>query len=382
VVAKPSPLRIKSNPVVGPQLSEDIFANLSLPVVLLNDAGEIVDVNPICEELLGRSRERLKGCVLPEVLIQCADLGPRIEKVVNSGEQLLMRGVELMLADGREYIADCWLRPLDTPGYILLELHAEADRQLLTRHARRKQQAESLALLRRTLCHEVRNPLGGMRGAAQLLVSELDKPAQDPELLAYAELIIREVDRLNTLVEQLGQEDLQLASCSVNLAQIIENAWQLLRLEQENPPRVVLDFDPSIPLLDGNADALQQVLLNLLANATQAGADKITVSTRVRHNHPCQGIRFATVISIKVEDNGSGVPKDLETEIFTPLISSRNMANEVNSSITKTKNHGLGLAVAQQIARQHSGELVYKPRAGGSLFELLLPLEKKAETDR
>ena len=102
----------------------------------------------------------------------------------------------------------------------------------------------------------------------------------------------------------------------------------------------------------------------------------------MRHNHPCQGIRFATVISIKVEDNGSGVPKDIETEIFTPLISSRSMVKEANSSVTTTKNHGLGLAVAQQIARQHSGELVYKPCVGGSLFELLLPLEKKAETDR
>ncbi len=350
------------------RLSEEIFDNLSFPLLLLSNTGQIIDVNPVAEELFGRSRERLKGCVLPEVLTRSADIGPQIENVAASGQMVLMRGQELVLADGRDYIADCWLRPLTTDGYLLLELHAEADRQLLTRTARREQQAESLALLRRTLCHEVRNPLGGMRGAAQLLVSELDTAGQDPELLACAELIIREVDRLNILVEQLGQEELELQQASVRVPQIIENAWQLLRLELPQPPRIVLDFDPSIPALDGNADALQQTFLNLLSNAVQSGAEKITVSTRIRHNHPCQGIRYATVVSVKIEDNGSGVPGNIEADMFTPLISGRTASDQGSS------NHGLGLSVAQQIARQHEGELVYKRLPQGSRFELLLPI--------
>lgn len=355
----------------GLSLSEEIFDKLSFPLLLLSNAGQIIDVNPVAEELFGRSRERLKGCVLPEVLSRSADIGPQIEKVVASGQMVLMRGLELVLADGQDFVADCWLRPLNTEGYILLELHAEADRQLLTRTARRELQAESLALLRRTLCHEVRNPLGGMRGAAQLLVAELNNAGQDPELLACAELIIREVDRLNTLVEQLGQEDLELQQASVRIPQIIENAWQLLRLELPHPPRIVLDFDPSIPALDGNADALQQLFLNLLSNAVQAGVEKITVTTRIRHNHPCQGIRYATVVSIKIEDDGAGVPGEIEADMFTPLISGR-IANRKGRQASS--NHGLGLSVAQQIARQHEGELVYKRLPQGSRFELLLPI--------
>ncbi len=355
-------------PTGEPRLGEDVFENLSLPLLLLNDAGEIVDVNPVAEELFGRSRKRLKGCVLPEVLSRSAELGPQVQNVAASGQMVLMRGQELVLADGQEYIADCWIRPLSQSGYLLLELHAEADRQLLTRTARRELQAESLALLRRTLCHEVRNPLGGMRGAAQLLVSELNKEDQDKELLACAELIIREVDRLDTLVEQLGQEDLELAEASVRLAQIIENAWHVQRMELNDPPRMVLDFDPSIPALDGNADALQQLFLNLLTNAVQAGAERIQVTTRIRHNHPCQGIRYATVVSTQVEDNGSGVPGDLEADMFTPLISGHTQKNQHSS------NHGLGLAVAQQIAQQHSGELLYQRLSQGSRFELLLPI--------
>lgn len=360
----------------GLQLSEDIFDNLSFPLLLLNNSGRIVDVNSVAEELFGRSRKRLQGCVLPEVLSRSADIGPQIENVAASGQMVLMRGLELVLADGQEFIADCWLRPLTTDGYLLLELHAEADRQLLTRAARQELQAESLALLRRTLCHEVRNPLGGMRGAAQLLVSELDTAGQDPELLACAELIIREVDRLNTLVEQLGQEDLELKSSSVRLPQIIENAWQLLRLELSVPPRIMLDFDPSIPPLNGNADSLQQLFLNLLANAAQAGAEKIMVATRIRHNHPCMGVRYATVVSITIEDNGTGVPGDIEADMFTPLISGRTQNNQQGS------NHGLGLAVAQQIAQQHEGELVYKRLLEGSRFELLLPIIPFVPTGR
>lgn len=354
--------------VAHPHLSDDVFDKLSLPLLLLSAAGKIIDANPVAEELFCRSRKRLKGCVLPEVLIRSAEIGPQIEKVANSGQMVLMRGQELVLADGREFIADCWLRPMNDAGDMLLELHAEADRQLLTRAARQKIQTESLALLRRTLCHEVRNPLGGMRGAAQLLAAELTAAEMDTELVACAELIIREVDRLNLLVEQLGQQDMQLQIDSVRLPQVIENAWQLLRHELSAPPELALDFDPSIPLLNGNADALQQLFLNLLANAVQAGAGKITLTTRIRHNYPCHGVRYATVVSITVIDDGSGVPGEIEADMFTPLVSGQKSDKKTGS------NHGLGLAVAQQIAQQHTGELVYKRLTQGSKFELLLPI--------
>lgn len=349
-------------------LSDDVFEKISLPLLLLSACGQIIDVNPVAEELFCRSRKRLKGCVLAEVLIRSAEIGPQIEKVATSGQMVLMRGQELVLADGKEFIADCWLRPLNTNGDMLLELHAEADRQLLTRAARQEIQAESLALLRRTLCHEVRNPLGGMRGAAQLLAADLATAEKDTELLACAELIIREVDRLNILVEQLGQEVLELQADSVGLPQTIENACQLLRLELSVVPEMLLDFDPSIPLLSGNADALQQLFLNLLVNAVQAGAAKITLATRIRHNHPCHGVRYATVVSITVIDDGFGVPGEIEADMFTPLVSGQTGQHKTGN------NHGLGLAVAQQIAQQHTGELVYKRLPQGSRFELLLPI--------
>lgn len=367
-MAEPCSIIAPEPAVTHSQLSDDVFDNLSLPLLLLNACGQIIDVNPVAEELLCRSRKRLKGCVLPEVLIRSAEIGPQIEKVATSGQMVLMRGQELVLADGKEFIADCWLRPLNTDGDLILELHAEADRQLLTRAARQEIQAQSLALLRRTLCHEVRNPLGGMRGAAQLLVAELSSAENDPELLACAELIIREVDRLNILVEQLGQEVMEMKAGAVGLPKIIENAWQLLRLELAMPPELVLNFDPSIPQLNGNADALQQLFLNLLTNAVQAGASKIKLATRVRHNYPCRGVRFATVVSITIEDDGCGVPGEIEADMFTPLVSSQKAQNKT------VNNHGLGLAVAQQIARQHTGELVYKRQPLGSRFELLLPI--------
>ncbi|MEO5559472.1 MAG: ATP-binding protein, partial [Dokdonella sp.] len=209
----------------------------------------------------------------------------------------------------------------------------------------------------RGFAHEVRGPLAGMRGAAQLLQRRVDAP----ELVEMAGLIVSEVDRLAALSDRLLHSSAKPRLARVNIHEIIERVAALVTAGAV-APRIRRDYDPSLPTVLVDADRVQQALLNLARNAIEADARELVLRTRVEHaarvgDHP---VRLA--VRIDLADDGCGVPVELADTLFEPLVSGR------------ADGSGLGLALAREIAREHGGELSHVSRPGATVFSLLLPV--------
>ncbi|MHB1271402.1 MAG: two-component system sensor histidine kinase NtrB [Rhodanobacter sp.] len=270
------------------------------------------------------------------------------ERVLREQQPMQWRGVPLVAIGGRTTMVDIAVQPLD--GGLLLEVHALA--------AVRSEDSLLSATLR-GFAHEVKNPLAGLRGAAQLL----QRRVENEDLQALAGLIIDEADRLTTLANRLLHHDGAPQLGPVNIHHLLERLTDLL-LAEPAPPQMRHDYDPSVPDLQGDADRLQQVLLNLARNALQAGACTLTLRTRVEHAVRLGERMLRTALRLDVIDDGAGVPAHLRDTLFEPLVSGR------------ADGTGLGLALSREIAHEHGGELRYACRTGETVFSLYLPLER------
>jgi two-component system nitrogen regulation sensor histidine kinase GlnL len=187
-----------------------------------------------------------------------------------------------------------------------------------------------------------------------------------PEMATLARLIMREVDRIDELIQSFGQP--QLAQLEVDFYPLLDEVLTLVSAEFGRQAEIERDFDPSIPLIQGDAPAIRQVLLNLLRNAFQAAATRINIRTRVEHGGALLQAVTTALLRIDVIDDGEGVPESLRNLLFLPLVTG------------KRKGTGLGLALSQQIAAAHGGLLTYEPLGAGhgrgSRFSFYLPLEK------
>ena len=222
----------------------------------------------------------------------------------------------------------------------------------------REVQTRMMDLLRRNLGHEIRNPLGGIRGAAQMMAAELN----GNELGTLAEPIMREVDRVDELLARFGQPELDCRPLDIHY--VLQETTELLYLESAESVKIVQNYDPSIPKISADASALRQLVLNLLLNAFQAGATVIEIRTRVDFEGALLKPGPCRVVKIDIKDNGCGVPESLRSMLFLPMVTGRRDGT------------GLGLALAQQIAAAHEGLLTYAPLEPGSRFTLRLPLER------
>jgi len=218
-----------------------------------------------------------------------------------------------------------------------------------------------LELLSRNLGHEVRNPLGGIRGAAQMLADELESGDQ----ATLARLIMRESDRIDELIQRFGQPELERRKTHVY--PLLDEALDLLSAEYGEAVSVERDYDPSIPEIRADASAIRRVFLNLLRNACQAGASVIRIRTRIEHGHALLQSGPGSVIRVDISDNGIGVPEALRSLLFLPLVTGRRDGT------------GLGLALSQQIASAHGGLLTFEALDRGSCFTLFLPFANGAE---
>jgi two-component system nitrogen regulation sensor histidine kinase GlnL len=207
------------------------------------------------------------------------------------------------------------------------------------------------------LAHEVKNPLAGVRGAAQLL----RRHVVDAELIALTDIILQEADRLASLADRLLRSANKPHLTSINLHEIAERIRALALAEVGPVLKIDRDYDPSLPGLHGDANRLQQLLLNLMRNAIEADAKQIVLRTRVEHNALIGERTLKLALRLELIDDGQGVPEELAQSLFLPLVSGR-----ANGS-------GLGLALAQEIAREHGGTLSYRSRPGHTVFALLLP---------
>ena len=324
--------------------------SLSTAVVELDDQGCVRDMNAAAENCLATGRERAHGGLfqdiagIPDALVQAIS--------ATASEQRGRHLRECKLAGGW---FDCSIQPM--PGqHMLLEFYDLKWQQQQNKMQQREVQTGMMDLLRRNLGHEIRNPLGGIRGAAQMMAAEL----KGRELGTLAELIMREVDRIDELMARFGRTELECRP--LDLHYVLQETAELLRLESAESVRIIQDYDPSIPQISADATALRQVFLNLLRNAYQAGASEIKIRSRVDYDSGLLKPGTSSVIRLDIEDNGKGVPESLRSMLFLPLVTGRRDGT------------GLGLALAQQIAAAHEGLLTYAALEPGSRFTLRLPL--------
>jgi two-component system nitrogen regulation sensor histidine kinase GlnL len=269
-------------------------------------------------------------------------------RVIERQRPLQLRALQLRTAAGRETQVDIAIQPFEQG--LLLEVHALAEPAAV---------GSPLSATLRGFAHEVKNPLAGLRGAAQLL----QRRVGTDDLQSLAGLIIDEADRLAALANRLLHHDGAPQLGPVNIHHLLERLADLLQA-QPQPMLLKHDYDPSVPDVLGDPDRLQQILLNLARNAQEAGAKTLTLRTRVEHGLRWGDRVLRMALRIDVIDDGPGVPASLRDTLFQPLVSGR------------ADGSGLGLALSREIAREHGGELRYVSRPGETVFSLYLPLER------
>ena len=304
-------------------------------------------INPALAERLELGLRSAVGQPLG-LLIGNAEALAQAGRLLSEQRSVQWRGMALAVAAGRQITADVALQPFEDG--LLLEVHALAEPLA---------NSSPLSATLRGFAHEVKNPLAGLRGAAQLLQRRLDN--EDLRLLAG--LVIDEADRLDALANRLLHHDGAPQLGPVNIHQLLERVSDLL-LAEASPPQVRHDYDPSVPDLLGDADRLQQVLLNLARNAREAGARRLTLRTRVEHGLRLGERVLRMALRVDVIDDGAGVPPTLRDTLFQPLVSGR------------ADGTGLGLALSREIAHEHGGELRCTSQPGHTVFSLYLPMER------
>jgi len=348
--------------VTSPEKS--ILEQLGTSVMVLDDHLRIAFMNPAAEMLLGVSFRRAKGELL-ESLFSCdgVSLQERLYEYLLSGRTYTERELRLKLADRREVTVDCSVAPVaegDLAPAALIEIQ-QIDRHMrISRDNRQLTELSASREMIRGLAHEVKNPLGGIRGAAQLLQEELETDT----LREYTRVVIDEADRLQLLVDRMLGPSNRPRKVHMDLHDILEHVYRLVAREAPEGVKLVRDYDPSIPDVLADRDLLIQAFLNIARNALQAVGNegKIVFRSRVLHKYTIAGRRHRLVANASIIDNGPGIPTNLQSRIFYPMVTMREGGT------------GLGLSIAQELARQHDGVIELDSRPGRTQFRLLVPV--------
>jgi two-component system nitrogen regulation sensor histidine kinase GlnL len=353
----------------APHAQSSILEHLSTAVVLFDAQWHILYLNPMAEMLFAVSARQLDGHALGlSVRLDDQPLKPWLQQVVNHDHTVKKRSATLTLADHSQIMVDYVLNPLtDASGEILLELQ-QVDRQLrINRESVLLNQQIASQDLVRGLAHEIKNPLGGLRGAAQLLATELP----DLALHEYTDIILQEADRLQSLVDQMLGPNNPVQRDSVNIHQVLERVRQLVLAGASDQLVFIRDYDPSIPELIGVADQLIQVVLNIVKNAVHAleGVGQIILRTRVIRNYTLRQHCHRLVVQIDIIDNGPGIAAHLADTLFLPMI-------------TSGQGMGLGLSIAQTLVAQHQGLIECHSQPGETVFSILLPMLSDSSQQR
>ena len=345
----------------GGPTGDGVLQGLTTAVVVLAPDLKVVYLNAAAEALLGTSRRQALGRALAELVLPAEELVGLCHRVLQSGLTYGCRELQARVAD-REVILDCRAGLVDDySDYLLLELFdTQRDRQLRREEELRAQQRLSRRIIRQ-LAHEVKNPLGGLRGAAQLLERQLP----NAEMKAYTRVIIDEADRLAALVDGILRAGSQPRLSSVNLHEVTEHVGHLIEAEKPAGVTLVRDYDPSLPRTVVDRDQLIQAVLNVARNAMQAVDSRngrLILRTRALTNHTLAGKKHRLVLSIELEDNGPGIPKELANTVFYPLVTG------------KPTGTGLGLTIAQDLVSRNGGLIEFTSKPGATRFFIRLPL--------
>lgn len=346
-------------------MTDDLINHLNICVIELDEQLRLTFLNAAAQSLLEVSGKQARDQHIGDIFQFAAEVETILQDALKTGQVFTGRKVKLELTSGTSITCDYCVTPVrtDTGSNTIVELYPldrylriDRDENITTQHAISRQ-------LVRGLAHEIKNPLGGIRGSAQLLEREL--PSQ--ELKAYTEIIVDETDRLTALVDRLLGPNALPKPSMTNIHEVLERVRTLIELEADPKLELVSDYDPSIPEVSIDLEQMVQVILNIARNAMQALEHvihpRLRFTTRVERLFTIGATQHKLVSKIDVQDNGPGIPEHLKEHLFYPMITGR------------SEGTGLGLSVAQSIVHQHNGLIEFESRPGKTVFSIYLPLE-------
>ena len=335
---------------------------LATAVVALDEALVVRYANPAAENLLATSARGLVGRPFLELFAERDELARALDDAMINHWDYSAQNVTYSVPGRGALPLDCVIArveaglPSGEPVMLIAELRPIAQQLRQAREERIMSEQESSRQLIRNLAHEIKNPLGGLRGSAQLLERELDRP----ELREYTQVIIQEADRLQALMDRLLTPHRTPKIEPVGIHELLEHVRSLV--EAEFGLEIRRDYDPSLPDFMGDREQLIQAVLNIARNAAQVGARNIAFQTRALRQVTILKQRHKLALELQVVDDGPGVPAEIQDRIFSPLVSGREGGT------------GLGLSLAQTFVQYHHGVIEFESRPGRTTFRILLPL--------
>lgn len=346
--------------------------HLATAVILLDQERNVVYANPGAEVVFALSAKQIRGLNISQVFPDCEILHAALENAIKNHSPFREHEFVITTLRQNSLAVTCTVTPVELAAACLVLEFQQMDQQLrIAREERMLIQQQANAELLRNLAHEIRNPLGGLRGAAQLLEHELPQVS----LREYTQVIIKEADRLQSLMDRLLVPHRVPKYEPTNIHEVLERVRSLLLAESPKGMIVKRDYDTSLPDLIGDREKLIQAVLNIARNAVQAmqsapnemGApSEITLRTRAERQVTLARKRYRVAIRLQIIDNGPGISDEIRDRIFYPLVSGREGGS------------GLGLTLAQTFITQHHGMIECDSQPGHTCFTILLPIESTA----
>jgi len=344
--------------------SDLILEHLSTAVLVFDEDYRLCYINPAGEVMFAHSARHACGRTVYELVVNADALAEQLAASIKAEQVIMHRGCHLQLPDTQDLMVNCTFSPmLEVSGRTCVQVELrQVDHQLrIEQDELLINQQQATHTLVRGLAHEIKNPLGGLRGAAQLLEREIN----DDALKEYTQIIIGEADRLRALMDRmLGPNNLPDVRL-INIHEVLERVRSLVQVEAGDSLHFHKDYDPSLPELVADPDMLEQATLNIVRNACQAleGRGEITLRTRIQRNFNIGARRHRLVARIEIIDNGPGIDEDIRSKIFYPMVTGRSSGT------------GLGLSIAQALISRHQGLIECDSKHGETVFTILLPLE-------
>lgn len=343
--------------------ANQIIENLYTAVLVINNDLCLTRMNTAGENLLSMSARKVSGMKLDQVLPEAPQFIETIQRSLNSRTPYTERGVTISLPHEKSITVDCAVTPLldneQCHGLIVELIDTQTQNRLMREESLLELHSAARESLR-GMAHEIKNPLGGLRGAAQLLERELN----NSDLTEYTSIIINEADRLRNLIDRLMTPNAQINVSAVNVHEILEYVLNLVEAESGAPLQVERFYDPSLPTLEADREQLIQAFLNIVRNAVQAihPGGHVWLNTRIKRMCTIRQELYKLAVQIEIVDDGPGVPPEIINGMFYPMVTGR------------ADGTGLGLSIAQSLVQSHRGIIEYERVDTKTIFRITLPI--------
>lgn len=338
-----------------------LLDHMDSAVLWLDEELAFLYANPAAEMMLEKSEQKLRELSAEELFLNDSELCDLLRDVQSSGRKLTRREFTVEVPHHRAFQVNLTLTPLFHHG-MLVEMRTLERLNLIKGESTLQHEHLATRSLMRGLAHEIKNPLGGIRGAAQLLQADL---GDDPNVHEYTEVMIKETDRLKVLIDRMSGPATRPKMEPTNIHSVADHVHKLLEAESAPNVSIQCDYDPSLPDVMADEDQLIQATLNIARNALESlpeDGGSITFQTRIRRQYTLAEKFCPLVIALSIIDDGPGVPKSLQSQIFFPMVTG------------KPTGTGLGLPTAQSLIDAQGGSIKFTSEPGETVFEILLPV--------